>query len=139
MSLDSIAFRRISRSSVELLVICPLCELVVDPAVGKLDLNKGQNKDEQEENPRQRRSIAHLEVAKGIVIEMEHVEPGGVVRPASGGNVGDGKDAKAANDAQDQVEENHGRNHGQGDVEEALNDVCTVNHARFMQLSGDAL
>ena len=80
----------------------------MDPARRNFELDQGQYQNDQKEDPGQRRSIAHLEVAKGIIEEVIGVEHRRIVGPPLGHNIGLGENLHGADDAHDQIEKDIG-------------------------------
>ena len=96
-----------------------------------------------EEHPRHRRGVAHVEVRERLLVQPHAVEeqrPLRVARRAAGRG---GRDEglvevlEAVDHPDHQREEDHRRDHGQGHVAEALPRVCALDRDRLVQVAGD--
>src|SRR5688572_4999924 len=56
--------------------------LVVDPVRRRAEDQQREGEDDQEQHPGQGGGVAHLEVAEGVLVEVEVVEEGRAARPA---------------------------------------------------------
>src|SRR5882672_3101226 len=56
--------------------------LVVDPVARGPQHDRGRDEDDHEEDPREGRCVAHVEVAEGLVVQLDDVEEQGSVLAA---------------------------------------------------------
>ena len=85
------------------------------------------------------RGVAHLALLEGLVVEVEDVYQAGVVGTALGHEVGLDEGLHRADDAQDQVEQDCGSDHREGDVAHLVPGVAAVDLDRLVELAWDAL
>ena len=81
----------------------------------------------------------NLNCSKRNAIEQKNQHERGAARPALGHHVGVGEHLVRGDDAEDHDEEDGGRQHGDGHVDEAPPHVGPVNVRGVVQLRGDAL
>src|SRR5688500_1473806 len=89
---------------------------VVDPASRGRNLEQSQYQDRHKQEPRQRAAIAHIKTAERGLIEVQRIEISGIGWAACCGHKGKAKDLQATNDAKDKIEQDGGRDNGDGDM-----------------------
>src|SRR4051812_47692716 len=94
--------------------------LIVNPFLGEVELHEREGEDDEEEDPGEGGGVAHSEELEGFAEEVVGVEEGGVDRAAAGHDEGFVEDLHGADHADDEVEENIRREHGDCDVAEAF-------------------
>ena len=117
----------------------PYLALVIDPAFGGVVDQHGGDHDDDHQDERQRRSVAHVEVVEGLFIEVVEVEIGGLQRAALGDDKGLGEDLEGIDQLDDQQKEEGRRQQGQGDAPEALPAVGAVELGGLVQMGRDVL
>lgn len=116
-----------------------LLAFVVHEARGRLEDEQGGRHDDEEQDPGHGGGVRHLEVLEGVLVEVQGVEARSVQRPAPGHDEGLRENLEAVDQADDEIEEDHGRQHGQGHVAHPRPGAGPVDHGRFVELDGDIL
>src|SRR5687768_3059127 len=110
---------------------------VKDPIGGEFEGEGGKEGDDEEQDPGHGRTVAHLEGAEGALVEVKGVKEGAVEGAAAGDDEGLGEDEEAADHLDDEVKEDDGGEHGQGDVEEFFPAAAAVNGGGFVEFGGN--
>src|SRR5688500_15853623 len=94
--------------------------LIVHPPFAEPQLRKREHEHDEEQDPRQRRRVAHAEELERVLEQVVGVEQRGVGRAAFGHDVGFAEDLHRRDETDDQVEQDVGAEHRHRDVAEAL-------------------
>ncbi len=102
-------------------------------------LENCQPDDDQRKEPGQRCAIAHVEIVKSLLPNVQTEEPGGKAWPALGGDKGSGERLQRPNNAQHGIEEDRRREQRDRDMLRALPTIGPVDGRRVIQFLRHAL
>lgn len=119
----------------------PALACVVDPVLGRAKQEHRDDEDHHKQQPRHGRAIGHVLEGKEGLVQIQIVEHRRPTRSAS--TVVDHQrhqeELEEPNHPQDQVVEDHRRNHGEGHVAEGLPTVGPIHFRRIIQRGGHPL
>src|SRR5699024_7993304 len=98
-----------------------------------------QHADDDEHDPGQSGGHAHFVLLKGVLVDQQGDQRGSVARAAVGDDVGAVEFLERLADLGDQVVEDDGGDHGDGDGEELTPLACAVDGGGLVQVGGHAL
>ena len=100
----------------------------------KLTAKNADNKDFSKEMMAQ-----HSAIAEGVQIDVKGEGQSGIVRPATGEEIGGRKDLKGGDGVGDKQVKGHRRDEGQHDAAKALESPCAIQRGRLQQVHRRAL
>src|SRR6476659_2285525 len=119
-----------------------LVGVVIHPPARRPEDENRQQPGHHEEHPRHCGGVSKIPVAESAEIEVEHIHHGRVSRSArriAAENVDLGKNLESKTETEDDVIEDHRRQHGNRDIDESTPGARTIDRRCLIEMTRDSL